>query len=591
MVNPLLSIWAESRRRPHEDEDVRRQHVDVPVHLPESEAVFLVLRRMRLPLAVLVSIFAVSVFGLSLIPGQDASGRPVRMSVFESFYFISYTATTIGFGELPQTFTAGQRMWVTFTIYLSVIGWAYTIGTLFGLGQDRAFRRALALQRFRRSVRRIREPFVIVAGYGTAGEMVATSLDQRGRRFVVLDRSEARIDTLGLGAFAAETPGLAADAAHPGVLGLAGLGQRWCEGVLALADDDETNLAVVMAVHLLRPEVPVIARSSTRDTSLRMRDFYPEAVINPFDRYGNYLVLALKHPCCYQLIKWLIAAPGSPVPPRRAGLADGPWVVYGDGRFSREIAADLKRAGLEVNIMDEYNPVTDQELVDAAGFVAGADNDMDNLTLIATARHADPSLYIVARQNRRANETLLQAVAVDSLFVPQRLVAEEALARLLTPLAWRTMLHIADQDDEWAQRVLEYMIERCGDKTPAPERVRVTLDGAPAIVRWLSHGQFTIRDLLRDPRDREATLPAVPFVLNRSGVRHYLPDESMPLQIGDHLVMTGRRRAHAAMDVTLYDDVVVEYLATGVQLPTTWVWRTLYNRRHRRRSAGTAAGF
>ena len=35
----------------------------------------------------------------------------------------------------------------------------------------------------------------------------------------------------------------------------------YCEGVLALTHDDAVNMAVVMAVQLLRPEVPVYALS------------------------------------------------------------------------------------------------------------------------------------------------------------------------------------------------------------------------------------------------------------------------------------------------------------------------------------------
>ncbi|MGZ4604371.1 MAG: potassium transporter TrkA, partial [Kineosporiaceae bacterium] len=63
-----------------------------------SSTIFLIMRRMRAPLIVLILIFAVSVVGLTLIPGQDAAGRPVRMGFFDAFYVISYTATTIGFG-------------------------------------------------------------------------------------------------------------------------------------------------------------------------------------------------------------------------------------------------------------------------------------------------------------------------------------------------------------------------------------------------------------------------------------------------------------------------------------------------------------
>ena len=78
------------------------------------------------------------------------------MGFFDAFYFMSYTASTIGFGELPYPFTYNQRMWVTISIYLTVIGWAYAIGSLLALVQDRSFRQALALQRFTRKVRRLR---------------------------------------------------------------------------------------------------------------------------------------------------------------------------------------------------------------------------------------------------------------------------------------------------------------------------------------------------------------------------------------------------------------------------------------------------
>ena len=118
-----------------------------------SAAIFLVLRRMRAPLIVLIVIFAVTVLGLTLIPGQDAQGRPWHMGFFDAFYVMSYTATTIGFGEIPYPFTYGQRMWVTVSIYLTVIGWAYAIGSLLALLQDRGFRRAAGrMQHFTRKV-------------------------------------------------------------------------------------------------------------------------------------------------------------------------------------------------------------------------------------------------------------------------------------------------------------------------------------------------------------------------------------------------------------------------------------------------------
>ena len=89
--------------------------------------VFLVLRRMRLPLIVLVCTYAFSVLGFVLIPGMDDQGNPWRMGFFHAFYFVSYMGSTIGFGEIPYPFTDAQRLWVMFSIYSTVIVWLYAI--------------------------------------------------------------------------------------------------------------------------------------------------------------------------------------------------------------------------------------------------------------------------------------------------------------------------------------------------------------------------------------------------------------------------------------------------------------------------------
>ena len=51
-------------------------------------------------------------------------------------------------------------------------------------------------------------------------------------------------------------PALVADAGDPGQLAVAGLDHPACEGVLALTEDDEANLAVAQTVALLRPGCP-----------------------------------------------------------------------------------------------------------------------------------------------------------------------------------------------------------------------------------------------------------------------------------------------------------------------------------------------
>ncbi|TFV64581.1 potassium transporter TrkA [Geodermatophilus sp. DF01-2] len=546
------------------------------------------MRRMRAPLIVLIGIFAVSVLGLTLIPGEDPEGRPWQMGFFDAFYVMSYTATTIGFGEIPYPFTYNQRMWVTISIYLTVIGWAYAIGSLLALLQDRAFRSALALQHFTRKVARLREPFVLVAGYGRAGELLGAGLDALGRRFVVLDLDDERIDALEVGSFHADVPGLAADARDPGHLAVAGLNHPCCEAVVALAADEEANLAVVMAAGLLRPDLPVIARATSRGMVERMRAFGSPSVVDPFDRFGDHLRLALRAPASYQLLTWLESGPGADLPSRATPPRDGRWVVCGYGRLGRELTADLGAEGIPVTIVEPSGDAGVQPVdgavagapaevgaEDAVGFVAGTDNDTTNLSLVAAARRANPSLFVAARQNRPENAPLFAAMEVDALLVPTEVIAHEVYAQLSTPLLWRFLRELPGRGDAWAAALVDRLTGLCGRQLQALWKVRLTAVEAPALTGWLASGAARLGDLLRNPEDRAEPLHAVVLVVLRGDEALLAPDDDLVLRPGDELLLAGWSAARRALDTTLVVDAVREYVVTGRRVPSSWIWRRL----------------
>ena len=564
-----------------------RRRAPVVPRAEGSATVFVVLRRMRAPLITLIVIFFISVLGLSLVPGVDAQGQPARLSLFDAFYVMSYTATTIGFGEIPYSFSYGQRMWVTGTIYLTVIGWAYAIGSLLSLVQDRAFRQALALRHVSRKVTRLREPFLLVSGYGQAGETFGASLDALGRRFTVVDIAEARIDALEIASYRADVPGVVGDARDPHVLGVAGLGHPYCEGVLALTGNDEANLAVTMAAALLRPELPVVARTTSPQVSERMAGFGSPTIVNPFDRFGDHLRLALRTPASYQLMTWLESGPGAELTPRGTAPAPGRWVVCGYGRFGRHFAADLAAEGLEVTTVDPSEDATVQgdaadpevirraDLATAVGLVAGTDNDTTNLSLVAEARRTNPGLFVAARQNQPADAALFAAMDVDALLVPTEVVAHDAYARLSTPLLWRFLRELPRQTDEWSASVVDRLVDACGTHLEALWKVRLTPEDAPALYPRLSRGGFRLADLLRDPADREEALLAVPLLALRDGEALLTPEADLVLEPGDELLFAGRAAVHREVEATLFIDGVADYLVTGQRVPSSWIWRKL----------------
>ncbi len=593
MGNPLLTFWARRSRREEEERRARRARLLAAAASANraSETIFLILRRMRAPLIVLVAIFSVSVLGLTAIPGQDAEGRPWDMGFFDAIYVMSYTATTIGFGEIPYPFTYNQRMWLTISIYLTVVGWAYAIGSLLGLLQDRAFRSALALQRFTRRVARLAEPFVLIAGYGRAGELLGHSMDALGRRVVVLDRNDERIDGLELESYHGDVPGLAADARDPGHLGVAGLDHPCCEAVVALTDDDEANLAVVMTTALLRPDLPVIARATTRVMADRMRVFGSPSVVNPFDLFGDHVQLALRAPASYQLLTWLESGPGAALPRRASPPRGGRWVVCGYGRLGRELTGDLRAEGIDVTVIDP-SPHDDEDdvvvaggyepavlaavgLEEAVGFVAGTDNDITNLSLVETARRANPTLFVAARQNRPSSAPLFAAMELDALLVPTEEVAHEVYAQLSTPLLWRFLRAMPALGDDWAADLVDRLTDLCGQHLQALWKVRLTEREAPALTPWLAAGEARLGDLLRNPEDRDECIHAVPLLLLRGDDATLAPDPDFVLAPGDELLLAGWPAARRALEVTLIVDAVREYVVTGRRVPSSWLWRKL----------------
>ncbi|TFV81291.1 potassium transporter TrkA [Blastococcus sp. CT_GayMR20] len=595
MGNPLLVFWKNIFGTDERDRTrVRRATFRVAAHsaAQASATIFLILRRMRAPLIVLIVIFSVSVLGLTLIPGQDADGNTYHMGFFDAFYVMSYTATTIGFGEIPFAFTYNQRMWVTISIYLSVIGWAYAIGSLLSLLQDRAFRSALALQHFSRKVSRLREPFLLIAGYGRTGELLGHSFDALGRRFVVLDRNSDRIDGLELDSYHADVPGLAADARDPGHLAVAGLGHSSCEAVVALTDDEEANLAIVMAAALLRPDLPVIARVTSRTIAERMQAFGSPATVNPFDRFGDHLRLALRAPASYQLMTWLESGPGAALPQRGLPPRSGRWIICGYGRLGQELTRDLRAEGLEVTVIEDHPAdVGDADLLvgdgsdpwvlaqadldRAVGLVAGTDNDTTNLSLVAAARRSNPELFLAARQNSAASAPLFAAMEVDALLVPTEVVAHEVYAQLSTPLLWRFLREMPEMGNDWAAGIVDRLKGLCGAHLQTLWKVRLTPQEAPALGSWLRSGDARLGQLLRNPEDRDEPLHALVLIVMRGREVTLAPDDDFVLEPGDEMLLAGWSAARRALDTILQVHGVLEYLVTGRRVPSSWVWRKL----------------
>ncbi len=562
---------------------------------------FISIRRLRAPLVVLIVIFSISTAGLTLIPGVGPEGLPWRPNLFEAFYFVTYTATTIGFGELPFTFTNLQRLWVTAIIYLSVIGWAYLLGNILALVQDKGFRAAVVTARFGRTIRHLREPFYLVCGLGETGLGVARALDAMGRRFVALDADEGRILELDLGDFATDPPGLAADVSSPETLMLAGLGKHECRGVLALTPDDHANLAIAVTTRLLHPGLRVICRAQSTSAMDAMQTCGVAEIINPFREFSERLTLAMRAPDTHRLVSWLTGPPGATLSPRLPP-PPGHWVVCGYGRFGEEVTSAIEASGFEVTVVDPDEPHahgldlvrglgSDEEslrragIAEAEGIVAGSDDDIANLAMAMAARKLKPGIFVITRQNLARNHALFATFAAEMTMIPSEIVANECIARLRARHLAGFLAIAHREDDAWAAALTAQMEAVLGQGAPEVWSLTVREADSPGLLDALRRcGTVSLDDLARDPADRSRRIAAFPLLLVRDGERRPLPAGDTEIRPGDELLFAGRDRARRAMNETFLNANTAEYVVTGRDRPSSVLAR-LIDRLHPTRPA------
>ncbi len=556
--------------------------------------IFLILRRMRVPLLVISVVYAVATLGLTLIPGLDDEGNLWYMNFFHAFYFVTFMGTTIGFGEIPYPFSDAQRMWALIFIYITVATWIYTIGAILHLLQDETLKRAITAHQFKSSVRKMREPFYLICGYGDTGEKLVDSLAKRMIQAVVIEIKQDRIDCLILGSHALYLPRLCANAADPENLILGGIEHPMCAGVVALTNDNSVNLHIAITAKVLHPEVKVICRSDSHEVQANMESFGTDYIINPFDTFAENLATALHAPHQHQLNHWLRSESGE-MPSKRIDVVQGLWVLCGFGRFGKPIYNQLVDYGMDVRVIEPFpekqgapedtvaglgtEAITLEEarIKDAVGVVAGTSDDSNNLSIIVTAKELNSDLFTVVRHTDSSNFPLFQNSNADMVMAPSEVVARKIKTLLINPRVDDFLSLAHAHGDDWAAGLLATLQKISPGRIPELWEVFIDDENAHAVQDALLDEQaIRIHHLLCDHTDRHRSISAVALLHENSIGSFCLPVPDGLLHLGDRVLFAGTRSSRSRMMWTLQNKVALEYVTTGEVKPQTIVGKWLF---------------
>ncbi len=526
-----------------------------------SDVFFLVIRRLRAPLILLISVYAIATLGMTLIPGIDPNGDVWRMSFFQAFYFVSFMGTTIGFGEIPYAFTEIQRAWVLICIYTSVTAWLYGIGSMLRLVQDQTFRYAVARRAFELSIKRIDLPFHIVCGYGETGQLIVRGLSEFGHQTVIIDLDYERLKTIELEALSVPPIVLGGDITEPKNLIAAGINHANCMGVIAVTPDDHTNLKIAVASKLVNSNVPVICRSEIQDEANNMASFGTDAIIDPYLIFGQRLNLLTKNPALHRIHNWFINQHSAEHIDQQIvdqGLPGGKWIICGYGRFGKAVEqySDKKQVTLKIVDTDpelsgapkgsikgrgtEAQTLLDAQIESASVIVAASDDDANNLSILMTAKQLKNEIVTIGRVSKEANHSLFEHAKCDYIMRRSQIVANEALTIISRPLITKFLDYSNSLSPQETDQLITEICRLTNDNDPITWRLVVDDANSPALVRFIDRERsLTVSDVSSNARLPNNT--GIPLLLLRDGMSHLLPDPSMPLKLGDEILLCGRR--------------------------------------------------
>ncbi len=520
----------------------------------QSYASWIVIRRLRIPFIIIIVTFAISILGMMLIPGRDDQGNIYHLNFFDAFYFVSYMASTIGFGESPYAFTYPQKIWVSMAIYLTVIGWFYGIGTIIALIQDKTLADEIARAKFISDVREMHEPFSLILGYNAATKRLIDLLSRIPRRMVVIDKDPAKIEALTLENYIPYIPAFHGNLTDANILTMAGVRNPMCTHVVILFENEYKNTTIAMMCKYLNPDLKIIVRSNTLQNNDYLRTIGIDHIENPFKVISSRLYLALTAPHLWMLEMWVHGHP------LRIGkherIPEGKFVIFGYGRMGRALEEGLVKAGAMyafIDAKDMFTQIEEKEQIfseemledrlidagidDAAVIVAGTRDDMINLAVIMLARKHNPGIYTIARENSLADLSVFEAARIDRHYILDEIITKKTYNYLAKPLANAFIHQLNKKDDRWGEAIVHRIKSKLGTRGHLCE-ISVTSEQAYALCNALDEGKEVPIKVLKRSREDYRKSAALIFLMIRRGQHNImLPKDDFLIQKGDEMLV------------------------------------------------------
>jgi len=547
-----------------------------------NNALWIILQKLRVPLLVIIVTYSIAILGMVLIPGMDDNGNVYHLTFFDAFYFVSYMASTIGFGESPYAFTYAQKLWVSFCIYLTVVGWFYAIGALVTAMTNKTLHFEIMKNRFKKQISQLQGKFVIVLGYSYVNVEIIQKLLENGLEVVLIDEDENKINNFLLEDFSKYVPVMVGNGLITETLKDAGIMRDNCYAVISLFKEEDKNLRASILTKFLNEKVHVVAKGTIEDIANSLLDTDITKVINPFEVFAKRLDIALVSPHILLLENWIYG--NSKLNDKTLFLPKGKYIICGYGRLGKLIQTRLEKHNIPYVFIDAKR-VAKREMVqneqffkanpdnkdllcevgikESIALIAGTSHDIDNLSIMITAKKLNPDIYLIARENTMKEMSLFQAANVDWLFMIERIIINKTSMFLANPLKEHFLRLALKQNEIWGKMLINRL--RLIGNNPEIMSLCINNKDAYAIETELQQGIDVNSDvLLRSLENWKKQHKAIPLLLIRGEKTMLLPHQ-VSLKLNDELLFATDRDSQNEIELIASNIYELHYAMYGIE--------------------------
>ena len=225
-----------------------------------------------------ISLIIIGSLGYYYIGGSD-------WTLLDSLYMTIITLASVGYGEVHELDNLG-KIWSILLIIFGVTG----VGALFRTINEEFIQSQLFWKKkMKKTISKLKNHYVI-CGYGRMGAVIAKELSDKGKKFVIIDHSEEKIEIIRENGMLC----LQGDATSEETLKSAGIDKA--SGVAVVLDTDQDNLFVTMSIKTVYPDTFLLSRCSRKENQSKLIRAGANKVINPYISGGHRMAEILIKP-------------------------------------------------------------------------------------------------------------------------------------------------------------------------------------------------------------------------------------------------------------------------------------------------------